>query len=289
MALHPLDEGDTVRRLLIVCFVLATLVAPAIPATAAPPQGDDKWALIIGVDIHSGRTRNNVGAVGDANAFRELLRRDGWRDDRVRVLTNGGATAANIRQGMQWLVDNCAESSYCIFHFSGHTKQANAGDSTGGLHEYLWPSDNNFISDDEFADYMRRLRGHAWIDLANCESAGFDHGISSPRRLFTGASQENEKGFENPEWGQSIWTGSLVQRAMLNGTGDMNGDGHVTLREALPYAADVSARMTAGQSPSPQHPYIRGGEETDFFPVPAAATPVAGVAPKSCILIIICL
>ncbi|CAN5822234.1 hypothetical protein BH23ACT12_BH23ACT12_02390 [soil metagenome] len=273
-------------RLLVVSVVLAALIAAALPVAAAPPQGDNKWALIIGVDDHIGRTRDNIGAVGDSAAFRELVRRDGFRDDRVRVLTDGAATAAGIRAGMQWLVDNCDENSYCLFHFSGHTKQMNGGDSTGGLHEYLWSSDNRFISDDEFAGFMTRLRGFAWVDLANCESAGFDHGISSPRRLFTGASQEHEKGFENPAWSQSIWTGSLVQRAMLEGNGDQNGDGHVTLREALPYAAEVSARLTAGQSPSPQHPYIKGGEETDWFPAPGAA---AAVRPRNCLLGIICL
>lgn len=284
--LDPKRE-EQLRRLLMVFVVLAALVAAALPVAAAPPQGDDKWALIIGVDDHIGRTRDNIGAVGDANAFRQLLQKDGWREDRIRVLTDGAATADGIRQGMQWLVENCNESSYCLFHFSGHTKQMNGGDSTGGPHEYLWPSDNRFISDDEFADYMRRLRGYAWIDLANCESAGFDHGISSPRRLFTGASQENEKGFENPAWSQSIWTGSLVQKAMLEGNGDANGDGHVTLREALPYAAETSARMTSGQSPSPQHPYIAGGEETDWFPAAAAAAPAA--KPRNCILNLICL
>ncbi|HYN99352.1 MAG TPA: caspase family protein [Actinomycetota bacterium] len=100
------------RRLLMVFVVLAALVAAALPVAAAPPQGDDKWALIIGVDDHIGRTRDNIGAVGDANAFRQLLQKDGWREDRIRVLTDGAATADGIRQGMQWLVQNCNESSY---------------------------------------------------------------------------------------------------------------------------------------------------------------------------------
>lgn len=277
------------RRLLVVFVVLAALVTAALPVVAAP-QGDDKWALIIGVNDHIGRTRDNIGAVGDAMAFKELVTRHGFREDRVRVLTDGAATAAGIREGIEWLIANCNENSYCIFHFSGHTKQANGGDVTGGPHEYLWPSDNRFISDDEFAASMKRLRGHAWIDLANCESAGFDHGISSPRRLFTGASQENEKGFEYPPTSKSVWTEALVQQAMLNGGGDLNGDGHVTLREALPNAATTAARMTAGQSPSAQHPYIAGGEESDWFPAPSASAHTAAQAPrKSCILGIICL
>jgi hypothetical protein len=283
------DEEAHLRRLLVVFVVLAALIAAALPVVAAPPQGDDKWALIIGVNDHIGRTRDNIGAVGDAMAFKELMSRHGFREDRVRVLTDGAATAAGIRQGIQWLIDNCNENSYCVFHFSGHTKQMGSGDVTGGPHEYLWPSDNRFISDDEFAESMKRLRGHAWIDLANCESAGFDHGISSPRRLFTGASQESEKGFEYPPTSTSVWTQALVRQAMLNGGGDLDGDGHVSLREALPNAATTAARMTAGQSPSPQHPYIAGGEESDWFPPPgAASTAASATPPKQCFLLILC-
>jgi hypothetical protein len=268
------------------------LAGSAAPVVAAPSHVQDKWALIIGVDVHSGRTRNNIGAVGDAVAFQNLLRTEGWPDDHVRVLTNAQATQAGIRQGMQWLVDHCqSPDSYCIFHYSGHTKQMNNTGGIEGLHEYLWPSDNRFISDDEFAGYMRRLNGYAWIDLANCESGGFDNGISSPKRLVTGASQEHEKGFEYPSWSNSVWTGALVEHGMLGKAADTDGDGHVTLREALPWAAAESARMTQGQSPSPQHPYVAGGEEGDWFP-PAApasqATSAAAPPPRVCILLIFC-
>jgi len=261
------------------------VVGTVLPAFGAPPQGDDKWALIIGVDHHQGRTRSNVGAVGDANAFHTLLSANGWREDRIRMLTDSGATQAAIRQGLQWIVDNCGPESQCVVHYSGHTKQMNNAGGSEGLHEYLWPHDNRFISDTEFADYMRRLRGYSWIDISACEAAGFDDGISSPRRLFTAASQEHEKGYEDPSWRQSVWTGLLVERAMFRGQADSNGDGHVSLAEALPWAIEQAPRYSTGQSHGPQHPYRAGGEETDFFaPQAPAATP-----PKQCILLIICL
>ncbi|HEX2180160.1 MAG TPA: caspase family protein [Actinomycetota bacterium] len=281
-----------VRRLLVLLVGSLLLAGIAVPVSAAPAHVQDKWALIIGVDTHTGRTRDNIGAVGDAVAFQDLLRSQGWPDDHVRVLTNQQATQAGIRQGMQWLVDRCqSPDSYCVFHFSGHTKQMNNAGGSEGLHEYLWPSDNRFISDDEFAGYMRRLNGYAWIDLANCESAGFDNGISSPKRLVTGASQEHEKGFEYPSWRNSVWIGSLVEHGMLGKAADSDGDGHVTLREALPYAAAESAALTSGQSPSPQHPYIAGGEEGNWFPPPAEvsrATSAPAPPPRVCILLILC-
>lgn len=270
------------RRLLIAIIGL-TLLASGLPAAAAPPQGDDKWALIIGIDTFVGRTRPNIGAVGDAAAFHELVRRDGFRDDRVRILTNEGATREAILQGLQWMVDNCSPTSYCLVHYSGHTKQMNGPE---GLNEFLWPHDNRFIADHEFADYMRRLQGYAWVDVSACEAAGFDHGISSPRRLFTAASQEHEKAFEYPPWSMSVWTGTLVRKGMIEGHGDQDGDGHATLREAITYAAAYSARLTEDQTPSPQHPFIAGGEETEWFMPPP---PVQAAAPAlRCFLIFFC-
>ena len=260
---------------------MLVVLSSAVPALTAPAQGDDKWALLIGVDHHQGRTRSNVGAVGDANAFRNLLIQKGWREDRIRMLTDSGATQNAIRQGLQWMVDNCGENSYCVVHYSGHTKQMNNAGGREGLHEYLWPHDNRFISDDEFSDYMRRLRGYVWIDIAACEASGLDNGASSPRRLFTAASQEHEKGYEDPSWGTSVWTGLLVERAMLRGQADSNGDGTVTLSEAIPWATEKAPHYTTGQSHGPQHPYRAGGEETEFF-VPEAAAPAAKA--KSCLL-----
>lgn len=273
------------KLLVIVCSLLAC--GTVLPAFGAPPQGDDKWALIIGVDHHQGSTRSNVGAVGDANLFHRLLSANGWREDRIRMLTDSGATQATIRQGLQWMVDNCGESSYCVVHYSGHTKQIAGGGE--GLHEYLWPHDNRFIADTEFADYMRRLRGHAWIDIAACEAAGFDNGISSPRRLFTAASQEDEKGYEDPSWASSVWTGLLVERGILGGQADTNGDHHVTLAEAIPWASSRAPEYTVGQSHGPQHPYSAGGQETDWFGSAHAAAPAPAAAPpKTCLLFILC-
>ena len=257
--------------LLATAALLAALpgVAPASPFN----HGDDRWALIIGIDHFVGRTRPNVGAVGDAVAFSDLLRQKGWRPERMRVLTDQAATADAIRSGMQWMVDNCGPSSYCVVHYSGHTKQMNAPGDGERLHEFLWPHDGRFISDTEFGSYMRQLRGYAWVDVSACEPAGFDHGISSPRRLFTAAAQESEKGFEDPGWGRSVWTGLLVDQALLGRQGDGNGDGHVTLREAIAYANPRATEMTARHTPGPQHPYVAGGEETEWFGPPAPARP----------------
>lgn len=274
-------------RALLVAAMCASLLAAGMPSWAGPSR-DDRWALLIGVDTFQGRTRHNVGGVGDVELFQELLQRNGWRRDRVRVITNERATQAAIREGLEWIASRCTSpNSWCVVHYSGHTKQMNGGGGGEGLHEYLWPHDNRFISDDEFASYMRRLNGYAWIDVSACEAAGFDNGISSPKRLFTAASAEHEKGYEDPGWATSVWTGLLVREGILEGKGDANGDGHVTLAEAYNYAAERAPQLTHRNPTGPQHAYSAGGNLHDWFTPPPPPPQVATRA--SCILLIICL
>lgn len=275
-------------RALLVCL-LGVALMPAVAHAQAAPGGDERFALLIGIDEYHGRTRHNVGGAGDVNLMRDLLLRNGWRAERIRTLTNYQATASAIRDGLEWIARSCASpQSWCVVHYSGHTKQLNTGEGGEGLHEYLWPTDNQFISDTEFAGYMRRLNGHAWINVAACEAAGFDNGVSNATRLFTAASAEDEKGYESPGWRTSVWTGLLVRDGIFEGKGDANGDGHVTLAEAIDYASARAPQLTARQPTGPQHPYTAGGGLHEWFAPPAP--PAHSAAPaRNCILLIICL
>lgn len=264
--------------MILVVIASILLAGSALPALAATPA--DNVALIIGIDRFQGRTRPNTGAAGDAIDKKELLLRNGWKPENIRMLTNEQATQAAIREGMQWLVDSCRSGAQCAFHYSGHTKQMPAGAER--LAEYLWPTDNRFISDAEFASYMRRLNGYAWIDISACEAAGFDNGISGPRTLFTGSSQENEKSYEYPGWQNSVWTGLLINEAIFKGLGNANGDNRVTLEEAFRYARERAPQMTTGQPTAPQNPYMAGGGLEQWFTSdPAPPAPL-----KTCLLIL---
>lgn len=268
------------RRPTLLIFTLIAVAGTTFPASAAPPPGE-QVALIIGIDKFQGRTRPNIGAVGDANDKRDLLLKNGWQPDRIRMLTDSGATQASIREGLRWFVENCTANAMCVFHYSGHTKQMAAGGEA--LAEYLWPTDNRFISDAELAGYLRNLKGTAWIDIAACEAAGFDNAISGPRTLFTAASQENEKGYEFPAWSNSVWTGLVVSEGMLKGLADANGDGQVTLDEGLRYGIDKAPGMTTGQPTGQQHPYVAGGGVERWFP------PGGSEAPQKRCILFLCL
>jgi hypothetical protein len=269
------------RRVLLLFLLLAGVLGglatmPAASAAPAPAAGD-RWALLVGVDRFQGGTRPNYGAVNDAADVRQALIKNGWADDHIKVLTDGGATAGAVRAGLQWLVDHSSPTSLSVFHYSGHVKQV-------GSTEYLWPHDNAFIADTELAGKIRQLKGQAWVDISGCEAAGFDEGISAPNRLFTASSRSNEKSYELPDMRQSVFTLLLVEQGLINGAADTNGDRRVSIQEAWGYAAHRAPQLTAGQSQGAQHPVMNGWDGTPLYLDAVASAPATTAKPKQCIL-----
>jgi hypothetical protein len=267
------------RVVILLALLIAGGLAGVVSASAAPaPAAGERWALIVGVDRFQGATRPNFGGVADAADFRQALLKNGWADDHIRVLTDGAATAGAIRAGLQWLVERSGPNSLSVIHYSGHVKQV-------GSTEYLWPHDNAFIADTDLAGYVRQLKGQAWVDISGCEAAGFDEGISSPTRLFTASSRANEKSYEIPDMRHSVFTLLLIDQAMLQGQGDANRDGRVSVQEAFAHAAARAPQITAGQRQGAQHPVMAGWDGTPLFLDAVAAAPAAAPAQaKACFL-----
>jgi len=279
------------RRILIFCglltLVFGEFVATGPAAHAAPPYGTDKWALLIGIDHFQGRTRSNVGSVGDANDAYNILINMGWPQDHIRLLTDGAATQANIRDGLNWLVANSGPNSFSVFHYSGHVKQISHDPDGDGeaVDEFLWPTDNKFISDGELSNSLRALQGWAWIDLSGCESAGLaDSGVASAHRIVTASSQENEKSYEESDWHNSVFSGFMLDKGWLGGQANSDGDNVVNLQEAWNYAARNAPSYTANQKQGPQHPYMMGGDDTTWFlnPPPPPPPPPPPKKAKKC-------
>ena len=257
------------------------LVASTV-AIAAPAPTAEKWALVIGITEYDGGTRDTVGGANDAAVVQKALLANGWPADHIRMLVNGDATAANIRAGMDWLVQNSTPTSFSVFHFSGHTRQADSGHSGGDIeqfHEFLWGADNQFVSDREVGARMRALQGHAWINMSNCEAAGFEDGFAGPTKLFTAASREDQKGYERYETGHSILTGLMVKDALLGGAGDADGNDIVSLQEAFLYAAAHAPGQSEGGEFGPQNPVMIGGDDGGQWFLGAPVATKASAAP----------
>lgn len=263
------------KKILVALVAMLVIGSPLAVASAVPSPNAKKTAVVIGISEYQGATKSTPGSAGDAAIMRDALLRNGWEDANIKLLVNEAATAANIRGALQWLVDQSSDDGYSVFAYSGHVKQKPGDeDNDGEIHdEFIWPHDNAFISDGELANSFRALRGDAWISIAGCESAGFDDGVASPRRLFTGASQEVEKGYERPDWKLSVYNGLMVDQGLLQGQGDVDGNGAVSIQEAFNHAAAGAPEMTAGQRYGPQHPYIAGGDGPEWFLSPPEPEP----------------
>lgn len=287
MDLH--GEPQLVRVLLAatvaVLAALALAPAPTAHAAKAQPNPSDRWAFIVGISDYEGSTTDTVGGAGDAGDVQAILARAGFAADHVRVLTNRQATAQAIRDGLRWLGDRSTDTSFSVFHYSGHVKQLGGDPDRDGeeLDEFLWGADNRLIADGELAGWLKRVRGRLWADIAGCEAAGFDDGVSAPNRLFTSSSQENEKSFEDPSRGNSIFTGLLVDFGMLQKRADANGDSRVSIQEAFMYAAKEAPNITQHQRPGPQHPVMNGGNGSWWYL--SLTKPPPAEKPKRCFII----
>lgn len=241
-----------------------------------------------------------LGAGGDGAGFRDILRRAGWADDSIRLITGSAATAGNIRAGLDWLRDRSTDSSFSVFHYSGHVYQRPGDPDRDGeaLDEFIVPFDNQVIVDRELGNRLASIRGWLWSDINGCESNGFNEGgLHSDRRLFTGSSEEHQKSYEQPEWRMSVYTG-LMTRAAQDGTSDTNRDGVISIQEMFRVTERDTPRITAGQRKGVQNPVIFGGGGQEWFlsgppgppppppAVPGLTNPNAG---KLCILPNICI
>jgi hypothetical protein len=233
-----------------------------------------RWAVLIGINEHSGRTRDNLTSRQDAEDLRAHLLALGWRDDHIVLLADHIATRENLEQGIAWLARKTDADSVAVFHYAGHTKQWHGVDVDGDGEvpdEGLWPTDNDRMVDSEFVARMAAVRpGKLWVNIAACEAEGFaDPGLRQPGRVLTFSSAEHQKSYEDPSTGNTVYGYFLLEA--LTGYGDADGDGEVTVEEAFHYAGPRAHTRTERQSQGPQTAVVMddlGGDLSLRIPPP---------------------
>lgn len=285
-------QGDTPRARFASRF-------PAHEAATQDPSrpASTRWAVLVGVNEHSGATRDNVGSRQDAESLYAHLMDLGWRPDHVLLLTDGLATREGMVEGMRWLARKTTPASVAVFTYSGHAKQWHGQDVDGDGEvpdEGLWPSDNQHIVDSEFVELMAPVSaGRLWINIMACEAAGFlDPGLVRDGRVITYSSAEDEKSYEDPSVGHSVWGWNLVVQGLREGRADTNGDREVTVQEATSFAIPQAATRTARQAYGAQNGGMVDHSGGPFSltipeppPEPASPEPSPSSSPDSCLLV----
>ncbi|HUR04127.1 MAG TPA: caspase family protein [Nonomuraea sp.] len=221
-----------------------------VPSTFAAPER--RYAFLVGVTRYRKPTHDTIAGANDVVFIRSMLIAAGWLPQNIRMVTNEGATGANVRAGLAWLAGRSFPGTFTLFHFSGHVKQ------TGG-HEKLWPYDRDFVNDTEMASVLGRGTGKMWIDIAGCEAGGFMEGLPSSRVLVSASSKASQKSYEYPQWGESVWSGLLYDLGLGQGQADADHNGTTTVGEALRYATYYAQAITLNERPyGRQTPQVAG-------------------------------
>ena len=211
------------------------------PARTAAPA--DRYAFLVGVQDYRRPTRDTIGSVGDVRLVRQSLLDAGWLPQHIRTVTDAEVTGGAVRDGLRWLTGRSAPGTFAFFHYSGLVKQL------GGGTEALWPVDRDFVRDTELTRLLREAQGRLWVDVAGCEAGSFLPGLPSDRVLVTVSSRGDEKSYENPAWGRSVWTGLLFDLGTAQGLADADRDGRTTIGEATRYATYYAQQITLLQRP----------------------------------------
>ena len=262
-------------------------VDPYVPAT-------NYWALLIGINEYSGRTRDNIGSYQDARELRRHLLSLGWRSDHILLLGNRHATASNIIQSIRWLASKTDSSSVVVFNYSGHempTRSTADGDRES-RDIAIQASDNRLVLDGVLGREMGRVAAEKmWINLAVCRAGGFDDpGMVRPGRVITYSSPESELSYEDPSVHHSVFGWYEIMDGMVQKQADANGNGDVTVEEAFRYARPYVINRTS----SKQHPFIVDNlsGSMSLRPPKPVAQPAPAPAPSSggdddgCVLVI---
>ncbi len=233
------------------------LPKPTAKPVGAPPSL--RYALLIGVRDYAGNTHSTIGANGDVAAIKAALLGSGWMPSHIKIIQDSAATAEGIRSGMAWLAARSSPRTFSLMHYSGHICIASRGPCSSG-HTYLWSYDNRFIPETEVVSRMNQVQGYQWMDIAGCEAGAMDYGYHSPTRLFSGSSRGNETSYEDPHWGQSVWSGFTWERAFNQGFADTRGRRMTaTINQMVSYGARQAPAYTSRQNAGPQHPVVAGG------------------------------
>jgi uncharacterized caspase-like protein len=241
-------------------------------------QAANKWAVVIGIADYQGTEDDLWHPDEDAKEMARALSKDyGFPTGNVKVLLNGEATAEAIMSAIDWLELNEDGNSTVVFFFSGHGYRARDSESWDDDAEYDG-YDEGIVSYDlyglpdglsskyatlgnEFASFETQKFA---LIFGSCHSGGmFDDpsvDLRTEGRVISSACKADQYGWDYFTLGNTLFGYYFVDRGILKGRADLNGDG-VSMEEALAYASP----LVAAQQPDSE-PQIYDGYEGELIP-----------------------
>lgn len=232
------------------------------------------YALVIGISAYANPDYALAYAAKDARDFAATLahQKGGlYGDVTVRMLVDGQASAAGIREGLDWLTQQVTSADIGVVYLAGHGLL----DERGRFYFLAADSDTarlraTAVPREDLQDALSALAGKALLFLDACHSGaiagaggrrgGLDinsvvNGFAQAERgvvMFT-ASTGKQVSQENPAWGNGAFTKAVVEGLGLPGQpakADLLGTGAITTSALDAYVRERVKSLTGGtQSP----------------------------------------
>ncbi len=148
-------------------FLFILVIALPVLAQKEP----NKLALIVAISNYAPSTGwNKLNTDNDVILIREALKRQGFKEENIRILRDKEATKPGILNAIQQqLIEKAKPGDVCVFHFSGHGEQVfdDNGDEADGYDEALvtydapmeyQPGVEKHLRDDEFGLKLEEIR-----------------------------------------------------------------------------------------------------------------------------------
>lgn len=263
-----------------------------------PAAAVQYYAVICGIADYPGTSNDLSFTVDDAKAFRNQLLKDPcWKSENITLLTNSAATYQGVYTAIMNMAAKAGSDDVCLFYYSGHGTAVTDSypyDEADGLDECLYAYDQN-IRDDVFAQWIGNLASDKYIVIIDsCYSGGqiksawagidkdftkalgkntaakgdgfaADIGASAitlqdlndnGKGVVLTACDDDETSWEISELSHGLFTYYLLEA--MEGAGDTNGDGFVSVRECYEYMySPVLAKK-------PQHIQIYDGGQASI-------------------------
>ena len=158
-------------------------------------RGDHKRrALLVGINEYPREEQRLEGCVNDVFLVSSLLQESGFNPSEIRTVLDDRATAAGIRERLEWLLDGAQPGDERVFFYSGHGSQLTdygLDEIVDRKDECLVPWDFDWsremaITDDYFFELYSQLPYDTrfLVLLDCCHSGGMTRaGVGKPRGL----------------------------------------------------------------------------------------------------------
>ncbi len=261
---------------------------------AAPTPGDAEalkptlYALLVGVANYKNPAFRLDYSAKDAQDLASALKAQSggiYRDVKERLVTDGDATAAGVKEGLLWLQKQTTSQDLVVVFLAGHGL-TDAKNEFWFLTYEVDPSQlpATALSGDDIVGILHELPGKKVLFLDACHAGAILAAATQTRRapvdvnksvndfataesglVVYGASMGRELSVESDEWKHGAFTKALIE-AIGEGKADSLHKGKITTALLDTYLANRVKELTDDQ----QHPVMSRPDAVPDFPLALA-------------------